>query len=76
MTCDIRKTADGQFAAVICSKGNRAPKCRWCAKTSTKLCDYPLSRSHTCDAPMCDDHAKHQGPNVDTCPDHPVMRYF
>ena len=62
---------------IICSRGaKRPPKCAFCEKVSTKLCDYPLDRQHTCDMPMCDDHAKHQGPNVDTCPNHPSMRYF
>lgn len=77
MACEIRKSKDGQFIAVVCSRGvKRVPKCRWCDKQSTKLCDYPISKMRTCDAPVCDDHAKHQGQNLDTCPEHPVMRYF
>lgn len=76
MPCEIRKTKDGQFAAVICSRGSRVPKCKFCEKQSTKLCDFPLSKDRTCDAPMCNEHAKKQGPNLDTCPDHPEMRYF
>jgi hypothetical protein len=71
MPCEFRGNM------VICSRGQkRPPKCSWCANVSTKLCDYPVSRGRTCDAPMCDAHAKKQGANLDTCPDPPQMRFF
>jgi hypothetical protein len=71
MPCKIRN------GMIICSRGHwRPPKCQWCDKPSTKLCDYPIEKGRTCDAPMCEEHAKRQGPNVDTCPNHPHMRYF
>jgi len=76
MVCEVRKAKDGQFT-IVCSRGaKRPPKCYFCKKQSTKLCDYPVTRTKTCDAPMCDEHAKRQGANLDTCPNHPEMRYF
>jgi len=52
-------------------------RCKWCSAWSTKLCDGPRAHnpaivSHqrkTCDAPMCDEHAKSIGPDRDLCPD-------
>lgn len=77
MACDVRRSKDGQFIAVVCSRGQRRPpKCAFCDQLSTKLCDYPVTQHKTCDAPICNAHAKKQGKNLDTCPDHPVMRYF
>ena len=71
MPCEIRNNM------IICSRGQRKPpKCKWRTKPSTKLCDFPLSKDKTCDAPVCDEHAKKQGSDLDTCPNHPVMRYF
>ena len=71
MPCEIKGNM------IICSRGaRRAPKCSFCEKVSTKLCDYPIEKGRTCDSPICDEHAKHHSPNVDTCPRHPSMRYF
>lgn len=30
----------------------------------------PKAKMTTCDAPMCDDHRKEIGPNMDLCPNH------
>jgi hypothetical protein len=50
----------------------RMKKCRWCERPSTKLCDFVVSppEQRTCNAPMCDAHAKRVGPNLDHCPEH------
>ena len=67
MPCEFRGNT------IICSRGSRAPKCEWCHRTSTKLCDYPVAGEKTgttCDAPMCDRHATNVGPNRDYCPPH------
>src|SRR5205807_441310 len=48
-------------------------KCRWCGKPVTKLCDFGTA-SGTCDAPMCDAHAKRVGEDTDYCPDHGARR--
>lgn len=66
----------GGGVALVRMSGKRPPACRWCGKQSTKLCDFVVSHpsqvthKRTCDAPMCDEHASHIGPNVDYCPDH------
>lgn len=66
----------GEVTAIVCGKFKEAAKCRWCGRPSTKLCDYPLSSrgeladGKTCDAPMCDAHARNAGPNKDLCPEH------
>jgi len=75
MPCEWIKLPDGSVAHVRYAK-RRAPKCQFCGAPSTKQCDYPLSKTKTCDAYMCDRCSKPFGPNVDTCPEHPVMRFF
>jgi hypothetical protein len=75
MPCYWMKLANGTVVHVNAAK-RRAKKCEFCDRPSTKQCDYPLDKEHTCDAFMCDYHAKPFTPNVDTCPRHPVMRYL
>ncbi len=71
MPCEIKNDM------IICSRGkHKPPKCAFCPRPSTKLCDYLLDGSHTCDAPICDEHSKKQGINLDTCPNHSEMKYF
>lgn len=74
MPCEHKIIGGSQV--IVCSRGRRAPKCQFCGAPSTKQCDYPLSKDKTCDAYMCDRCSKPFGPNVDTCPEHPVMRFF
>lgn len=74
MPCE-HKIINGSHA-IVCSRGQRRRRCDFCQNWSTKQCDYPLSKDKTCDKYMCDRCAKPFGPNVDTCPEHPVMRFF
>lgn len=73
--CVNMKFPDGSVA-IVRMAGKRPPNCLWCDSISTKLCDFSLSHpsqvTHrkTCDAPMCDRHAKSIGPNLDCCPEH------
>lgn len=73
--CNVVKLPNSGIAFVRHAL-KRQPKCRWCDRTSTKLCDFDVSSPQqvthrkTCDAPMCDLHAKSVGPNRDFCPDH------
>lgn len=60
---------------IVCTGKGRRRKCSWCARPHTKLCDHPIPltptrAAGTCDAPMCDDHAKRIGPDADLCPIH------
>jgi hypothetical protein len=73
MACEYILDKDGKVMGIICSRGSRAPKCKFCGKVSAKLCDFPVHGSKqgkTCDAPMCDDHATSVGEDRDFCPDH------
>lgn len=66
--------------ALVRFAGKEPAKCRWCAKRSTKLCDFDISHpsqvTHrkTCDAPMCDEHAKSVGIDKDYCPQHAEIK--
>lgn len=63
-------TKDG-VTFLICGRGlPQQPSCRYCANTSTKLCDFPVGNGKTCDAPICDAHASSVGPDRDLCPKH------
>lgn len=75
MPCEWRNLPGGGMVHIRYAKG-AVKKCRWCQSLSTKLCDFVVSdpavitHRKTCDAPMCNDHAKSVGPNLDYCPDH------
>jgi len=74
MPCTYIKLADGNVAIVRHAKA-RAPKCRFCFKPSTKLCDAVVGKTLggeaiTCDAPICIDCARQVGPDKDFCPKH------
>jgi hypothetical protein len=64
------KTPDGKtFTAFICGRGRSTP-CMQCQRPSTKLCDFPVSKGKTCDAPICDHCTTPVGPDLDYCPKH------
>lgn len=74
MVCSTVKLPDGTVAIVRHAKA-RAPKCRFCFLTSTKLCDAIVGKTLggdpiTCDAPICNTHARRVGPDKDFCPKH------
>lgn len=69
MGCDIRKDADGRLVGIVCTRGARRQRCRWCERYGDRLCDYPVA-GKTCDAPMCATHAKRVGRDKDHCPKH------
>lgn len=62
--------------AIICTGRGKTKKCA-CGRTSTKLCDFPLSpvaqvtHKRTCDKPLCDNCAHHvPGKDLDYCGEH------
>lgn len=74
MPCTRVDLGNGSVALVKHGKP-RAPKCRYCRKMSTKLCDAIVGQTLggsdiTCDAPICDDHATSRGGASDFCPKH------
>jgi hypothetical protein len=76
MPCEVVKLGDGT-AAIVCTRGERSKTpCRWCSRVHTKLCDYPLGgikKGKSCDAPICDQHAREIGPDRHLCPPHREM---
>jgi hypothetical protein len=55
MTCARVTLADGADAW-LCSRGRRAPSCRFCGAPADRQCDYPLTgrrAGETCDVYMC-----------------------
>ncbi len=56
----------------LCTRRRSSPPCG-CGKTSTKLCDYPVTRFGrltTCDKPLCDDCAFPMDSKRDYCGPH------
>jgi hypothetical protein len=74
MPC-VRFDMPGGGVAIVKVGKPRAPKCKFCRKASTKLCDAVVA--HTlggqemkCDAPICDEHATNRGGASNSCPRH------
>jgi len=68
MPCDITKDESGQVTRIVCSRRS-TPKCKFCGKPSSKLCDYPVGTG-TCDAQICRACTTHIEPDTDYCPNH------
>jgi hypothetical protein len=65
----------GPFTAVVCGgRRNQVPPCATCGRRSTKLCDFPVAKGKTCDAPICDGCATEVGMGIDHCPKHKGMQ--
>jgi hypothetical protein len=75
MPCSRVTFPDGSVAIVKHAK-TRAPRCRFCSKGSSKLCDFEVAKTLagvpiTCDAPICGACARPApNPNQDFCPKH------
>jgi hypothetical protein len=79
MPCSIVNLPGGGVAIVKHAAG-RTKKCRFCEKSSTKLCDFVTGKTLgganiTCDAPICDRHAtpiktSPDADQLDYCPRH------
>lgn len=69
MSCYSLKLENGS-AAIICGRGLRAERCRWCTHTGTFQCDWKISKGRTCDKHLCAAHAKEVAPNKHLCPEH------
>lgn len=70
MPCYVMKGSGGGNM-FIC--GKLGPHCAHCAAPSGFLCDYPVGKGKTCDAPLCDDHASEIAPELHYCPGHVSM---
>jgi len=56
--------------AILCTRGRRTTRCKYCGQPSTKLCDFKVARKATCDTPLCDRCATSGGSNIDYCRPH------
>lgn len=71
--CEAREIEGTRM--ILCHSGPRPKKserCVVCGNPRTKLCDYPVGKNKTCDAPLCDEHAyrPYQQEDIDYCPKH------
>lgn len=64
--CQHVQLPSGQVALVRRS----VPKCAYCHRAHTRLCDHEIAGGKTCDRRMCDLHAKRTGSNRDLCQEH------
>lgn len=65
---------NGPVTAIICGGGHRIKPCATCSHIATKLCDFPIGKGKTCDAPICDGCATEVGMGIDYCPRHKGMK--
>ncbi len=70
MPCEFFKVP-GLGSGVICSRGQRTIKCRWCARPRAYTCDQKIQgKKRPCNAPICMEHAMEVGPDEHRCPEH------
>lgn len=68
MNCD-RVKLPGGGVAIVCSRGRRV-RCCACDLAGGFQCDWKVSKTKTCDAYICPDHAKEVAPGKHLCPAH------
>lgn len=85
MACNVFKT-DGGVTVIACGPRGRTPKCFYCPRPGTKLCDFVVGSQDapgttfkdgkrvplTCDRRLCGQCARHTEPDTDVCRVHPV----
>lgn len=70
MPCRRINFRDGATAIVCGPKVQKLKTCAFCSNWAEFLCDYPVTKTKTCDLPMCKRHRKNIGPNLDYCHQH------
>ena len=75
MTNTKKRPAPAPCCAPIPNPSKEAgkPEVR-CMAISTYLCDWPLDGGGTCDAPLCEEHARLIAPDRHLCPRHVKQR--
>jgi len=56
--------------AIVCSRGRGILACVGCGQLATRLCDFKLSISRTCDAAICTRCTTRLPGDKDACPRH------
>lgn len=71
MACDRIKLDGAPLGmAIVCSRGRRAYRCCACTLVAALQCDWKLTKTRTCDAFICPDHALEVAPGKHICPEH------
>ena len=69
MACYVIYDSERNPIGHIC--GDLGPHCKECGDCGDEfLCDYPVGKGKTCDAPLCGYHAREVAPNVHYCSGH------
>ncbi len=70
MPCEVENIDGTNF--VICHRGGggSGQRCRYCERSSTRLCDFEVASGQTCDVPMCDFCTHRADRTVDYCQEH------
>ena len=64
-------TLPGGQTAIVCSRGrSRIKKCGVCGRLSSRLCDFKVGPSGTCDKPLCMQCTTRLPGDKDACPEH------
>lgn len=64
----------GGGTAIVCSRTRtKRRKCYYCSKPAPFLCDHKQGGAR-CDRPICGDHARALGNDVDWCKEHPLKQ--
>lgn len=78
MGCETIKLGNG-IAMIACSRGGRVPKCHYCSRPSSKLCDFPVPlnepspsnpavpNTKLCSRRLCGQCARSVAADVDHC---------
>jgi hypothetical protein len=72
MTCRFIDLGNG-VTGIVCTRGERAKRCKACGDRASRQCDFPLrgkATGRTCDANLCERCAVVVGPDRDYCPPH------
>ncbi len=53
--------------------GDGVVMCASCLYIADYLCDFPMGKGQTCDAPLCEEHANVHDKDLHFCPQHEVI---
>lgn len=69
--CETLRDTNGRVMGILCGGHRSRKRCSWCGRGyADKLCDFPVGRDKTCDAPICNRCATSVGEDRDYCPKH------
>lgn len=72
MPCNHVRLPNGAHA-IVCTPKRKRRRCSYCQKPAPYLCDHKEGGAR-CDKPICGDHARSMGNDVDWCKAHPLKQ--